>query len=65
MSEKKKETVLFVKSAVREYLKSKGFNTSSEILDQGALNSVIKEILDKACSRAEGNKRKTIKARDI
>ena len=56
---------LFVKSKVRDYIKSKGCNTSSGILDGGSLNEVIIEILDKAVNRAKANGRKTVQDKDI
>ena len=62
---KKKVDPLFVKSKVREYIKSKGLNTSSGVLDGESLNGMITWMLDKAVGRAKGNGRKTVKARDL
>ena len=56
---------LFVKSKVREHIKANNLNTSSGVLDGEALNKLIVWILDKACERAKGNGRKTVKARDL
>jgi len=56
---------LFVKSRVREYIKSNNLNTSSGVLDGEVLNDMTIRILDKACERAKGNGRKTVKARDL
>jgi len=56
---------LYVKSKVREFIKGKGCNTSSGVLDGDTLNSIIMEILDNAIRRAKGNNRKTVKARDL
>ncbi len=56
---------LFVKSKVREFIKSKGCNTSSGVLDGDSFNSIIMTILDKAIARAKANNRKTVKARDL
>jgi histone H3/H4 len=56
---------LFVKSKVREFIKGKGCNTSSGVLDGDDLNAIIMSILDKAVGRAKGNNRKTVKARDL
>jgi len=56
---------LFVKSKVRDYIKSKDCNTSSGILDGGALNDIIISILNKAIDRAKGNGRKTVQEKDI
>lgn len=56
---------LFVKSKVREYIKGNGCNTSSGVLDGETLNNIIMGMLDKAVKRAQGNNRKTVKARDL
>ena len=65
MAKKAGSDPLFVKSKVREYIKSKGCNTSSGILDGNALNDIIAGLLDKAVSRAKGNGRKTVKGKDM
>ena len=65
MAKKGKAEPLFVKSKVREYIKGNGCNTSSGILDGDALNAIIMDMLDKAVARAQGNNRKTVKARDL
>ena len=62
---KKGAEPLYVKSKVREYIKGKGCNTSSGVLDGDALNGIIMGLLDKAVARAKGNNRKTVKARDL
>lgn len=56
---------LFVKSKIREYIKSKDCNTASAVLDGNELNDLIIELLDKAIERAKANKRKTVQDRDI
>jgi len=56
---------LFVKSKVREYIKSKGVNTSGDLIDGPAINDAIMDILDKALSRAKKNARKIIKSKDL
>ncbi|TKJ22087.1 MAG: DUF1931 domain-containing protein [Promethearchaeota archaeon Loki_b32] len=56
---------LFVKSKVREYIKGKGCNTSSGVLDGDTFNSIIMDLLDNAVRRAQQNGRKTVKARDL
>jgi len=56
---------LFIKSKVREYIKSKGCNTSGDLLDGDTLNNAISNILDKAIARAKANGRKTVKDRDL
>ena len=65
MAKKGKSEPLFVKSKVREFIKGKGCNTSSAILDGDALNNIIIEILDKAIARTKANNRKTVSERDI
>ena len=64
---KKKATAdaLFVKSKVREYIKSKGCNTSGELIDGASLNNAMLEILDKAIGRAKANGRKTVQEKDL
>lgn len=65
MAKKDKIDPLYVKSKVREFIKSKGCNTSSGVLDGDTLNGIIIELLDKAINRAKLNNRKTVKARDL
>ncbi|MBY9016505.1 MAG: hypothetical protein KGD68_12490 [Candidatus Lokiarchaeota archaeon] len=60
-----KVDTLFVKSKVREHIKASDLNTSSGVLDGDTLNGLIIEIIDRACKRAKGNGRKTVKARDL
>jgi histone H3/H4 len=59
------QDTLFVKSKVREYIKSKGLNTSSGVVDGETLNERIIDTLDNAIERAKANKRKTVKPRDL
>ena len=56
---------LFVKSKIREYIRSKGSNTSGDLIDGPALNKAILDILDKAISRAKANNRKTVQEKDL
>ncbi|MDX1798915.1 MAG: hypothetical protein R3255_09735 [Candidatus Lokiarchaeia archaeon] len=56
---------LFVKSKVREYIKSKGCNTSGDLIDGPALNNAIINVLDKAIARAKANNRKTVQEKDL
>ena len=60
-----KVDTLFVKSKVREHIKSNNLNTSSGVLDGDTLNGLIIAILDRACARSKANGRKTVKARDL
>ena len=57
--------VLFVKSKIRDYIKSKGCNTSGDLVEGPALNNVITDILDKAIARAKANGRKTVQEKDL
>ncbi|TKJ26753.1 MAG: hypothetical protein CEE42_04025 [Promethearchaeota archaeon Loki_b31] len=62
---KKPVEVLFVKSKIREYIKSKGCNTSGDVIDGPALNEAIVTILDAAIGRAKANGRKTVQEKDL
>jgi hypothetical protein len=50
MAKKKAAEVdtLFVKSKVRDYIKSKGCNTAGDLIDGASLNNVIIDVLNKA-----------------
>ncbi|TFF63635.1 MAG: DUF1931 domain-containing protein [Promethearchaeota archaeon] len=66
MAKKKAQVdTLFVKSKVRDYIKSNDCNTASAILDGDKLNGLIMDLLDKAVARAKANGRKTVKPRDL
>ncbi|MBD3256096.1 MAG: hypothetical protein GF383_13450 [Candidatus Lokiarchaeota archaeon] len=67
MAKKKaaKVDALFVKSKVRDYIKSKGCNTSGDLIDGDSLNNAIIEVLDKAIARAKANGRKTVQEKDL
>jgi histone H3/H4 len=65
MAKKGNVEVLFVKSKVREYIKSKECNTSGDVIDGPALNDAIIEVLDKAIARAKANNRKTVQEKDL
>jgi len=56
---------LFVKSKVREYIKSKECNTSGDLIDGPSLNDAIINVLDKAIARAKANNRKTVQEKDL
>ncbi len=57
--------VLFVKSKIRDYIKSKGCNTSGDVIDGKVLNGRVIELLDKAVARAKANGRKTVQEKDL
>jgi histone H3/H4 len=56
------ETMVVV-SKIKEYVKSKGLQTSETAID--ALSNAVRELLDKAIERAKDNGRQTVKNRDI
>lgn len=62
---KKKVEALFVKSKVREFIKSQGANSKSDLLDTSALNDAIIDILDRAIGRAKANARKSVQSKDL
>jgi len=62
---KKPVEVLFVKSKIRDYIKSKGCNTSGDVIDGPALNEAIINVLDAAIARAKANGRKTVQEKDL
>lgn len=55
--------VLVVASKVRAYLKGRGVKMSGELI--GALSDKVKVLLDGAASRAQANKRATVKPQDV
>ncbi|MBY9021424.1 MAG: DUF1931 domain-containing protein [Candidatus Lokiarchaeota archaeon] len=65
MAKKAAVDVLFVKSKVRDYIKSKDCNTSGDVIDGPALNNALIDILDKAIARAKANGRKTVQEKDL
>lgn len=65
MAKKAAVDVLFVKSKVREYIKSKECNTSGDVIDGPALNNALIDILNKAIARAKANGRKTVQEKDL
>lgn len=65
MAKKAATEALFVKSKVREYIKSKGCNTSGDLIDGPALNNAIIDVLDNAIRRAKANGRKTVQEKDL
>jgi len=65
MAKKAAVDVLFVKSKVREYIKSKQCNTSGDVIDGPALNNALIDILDKGIARAKANGRKTVQEKDL
>ena len=62
-AKKKDRDVLVVASKIREYAKSNDCNTSGEFI--GELSNTVYDLIDKAVSRAQGNNRKTIQAKDV
>lgn len=61
---KKKSELLIKKSAVKDYITSKGdFRVSSESFE--ALSNLIMDMCDAAMDRAEMNRRKTVQKQDF
>jgi histone H3/H4 len=56
------ETIVVV-SKVKEYVKTKGMQTSETAVE--ALSNQVRDLLDKAVARAKDNGRQTVKDRDI
>lgn len=55
--------MLVVGTKVKNYIKSKGVMSSSDVLD--TLNDAVYALLDSAVQRAEANGRKTVQGRDV
>ncbi|KPK65805.1 MAG: hypothetical protein AMK73_01955 [Planctomycetes bacterium SM23_32] len=55
--------MLIVGTKVKNYVKSKGLMSSSDVLD--SLNHAVYKALDKAVERAKANGRKTVQGRDV
>jgi histone H3/H4 len=55
--------MLIVGSKVKNYIKTKGLMSSSDVLDD--LNKAVYALLDKAAERAKANGRKTVQGRDV
>lgn len=62
-AKKKEKEVLVVASKVRDYVKNSDCNTSGEFI--GELSNTVYCAIDKAISRAQGNNRKTVQAKDV
>lgn len=62
---KMKSEAFFIKSKIREYIKSEGYQTSIDLIDGNVLNEIIIEILDKAIAIAKSDGRKTVQPSDI
>jgi hypothetical protein len=54
---------LIVASKVKAFIKSKGCMTASETL--GALNALVYDLLGRAVSRTQDNRRSTVKPQDL
>ena len=62
-AKKSSKEVLVVASKVKAYVKSKGCMCSSEIIQ--AASEMLYCSLDKAMTRAEANRRRTVKGQDL
>ena len=54
---------LIVASKVKEYIRGKGCQTSSDAVD--AVNDAVHKMLDDAAKRAQANKRATVRPQDL
>lgn len=54
---------LIVASKVKEYIRAKGCQTSSDAVD--AVNDAVHKMLDDAVKRAQANKRATVRPQDL
>jgi hypothetical protein len=52
-----------VASKVKIYVRSRGFNVSSELVNE--LSRRAQELLDRAAKRCEGNSRRTVRKFDL
>ncbi|HLD81896.1 MAG TPA: hypothetical protein VJA22_01665 [Patescibacteria group bacterium] len=59
----KGQEMLCVGSKVKAYIKSKGFMTSSDVLE--GLNAKMHMVLDEAMKRTESNRRSTVRSADL
>jgi len=62
---KMKSEAFFIKSKIKEYIKSKGCQTSTDLIDGNVLNEIIIEILDKAIAKTMVDGRKTVQPNDF
>ena len=62
---KAKPEALFIKSKVREYIKSKGYQASTDLLEGNVLSEIIIEILDKAIANTKRDGRNTVQPKYI
>lgn len=54
---------LIVASKIKEYIRSKGCQTSADAVD--AVNAAVHKMLDGAVKRAQSNKRATVRPYDL
>ncbi len=59
------EDTLFLKSKVKDYIKSKGFNSSRNVTEGVKLNRIIQALLDQAINQAKRNNRDIIYSEDL
>ena len=63
VKKKAPQEMVIVGSKVKNAIKGNGCKTSSELLE--ALNGAVHDLIARACERAQGNKRSTVKANDL
>ena len=62
-SRKAARDTLVVGSKVKNYIKSKGFKCSGELI--GSLSETVHDALDSAMNRCEANRRSTVRPADL
>jgi Ras-related protein Rab-11A len=62
---KARKEAYFIRSKVKDYIESKGYQISNELMEGNVLNEIILKILRKAIKKAKADGRKTVQAKDI
>ena len=63
MTNKNRDVVLVVGSKVKDVVKEQGLQSSGELIE--AVSNKVYELIEGACSRAQENGRKTVRAYDL
>lgn len=63
MAKKNREIVLVVGSKVKDVVKDQGLQSSGELIE--AVSNKVYDLIESACSRAQENGRKTVRAYDL
>ena len=62
-AKKAKREILVVGSKVKDYVRSKGLMASGDLLE--AISNEVHDIIDRAASRTEANRRSTMRPQDL